>query len=195
LLDILEKEIIPMYYDRNGHGYPEKWVKMSKNSMKSLIPRYNAQRMLMDYVTRFYGPANRQQHILSERDAQPARDVAAWKRQIAEIWPRVTARRIETNITHIVSGETLLLETAVKLHGLAPQYISVECLVGSPSESSDFVVNSSHQLHPGETIGEETLYRLDLPPPMSGLQYYKIRLYPSHPLLSHRLEMGRMIWI
>jgi starch phosphorylase len=195
LLDILEKEIIPMYYDRNGHGYPEKWVNMSKTSMKSLIPRYNAQRMLMDYVTRFYGPANRQQHILSERDAQPARDLAAWKRQIAEVWPRVTARRTETNITHIVSGETLLLETAVRLHGLAPQYITVECLVGSPSESSDFVVHSSHQLHPGETIGEETLYRLDLPPPLSGLQYYKIRLYPSHPLLSHRLEMGRMIWI
>src|SRR3569623_1104538 len=60
LLDILEKEIIPLYYQRNGHGYPEQWVKMSKASMKTLIPRFNAQRMLLDYVRRFYGPASRQ---------------------------------------------------------------------------------------------------------------------------------------
>jgi starch phosphorylase len=195
LLDILEKEIIPMYYDRNGHGYPERWVKMSKASMKSLIPHYNAQRMLMDYITRFYGPASRQQHILSEREAQPARDLAAWKRHIIEIWPRVTARRVETGPTHIVAGETLQLEMAVKLHGLAAQYVTVECLVGSPSETSDFVVHSSHQFHPSNTQRDETLYRLDLPPPLSGLQYYKIRIFPSHPLLSHRLEMGRMLWI
>jgi len=43
--------------------------------------------------------------------------------------------------------------------------------------------------------GDETLYRLDLQPPLSGLQYYKIRIYPSHPLLSHRFEMGCMLWI
>ena len=106
-----------------------------------------------------------------------------------------TARRVETDRTQLMTGETLPLEAAVKLHGLHPEYITVECLVGSPSDSNDFVVQSSHQLLPGETVGEETYYRLDMSPPLPGLQYYKIRLYPSHPLLSHHLEMGRMIWL
>jgi len=195
LLDILEKEIVPMYYDRNGHGYPEQWVKMSKASMKSLIPRYNAQRMLMDYVTRFYGPATRQQYALSDRETAPAAELAAWKKQIVQIWPQVSARRIETAATHIMAGETLPLEVAVKLHGISPQNIAVECLVGAPSEGDDFVVHSSHLLDPAETVGEETFYRLDLLPPLSGLQYYKIRLYPTHTLLSHRFEMGYLLWI
>lgn len=195
LLDILEKEIIPMYYERNGHGYPDKWVKMSKSSMKSLIPRYNAQRMLMDYVTKFYGPANHQQHALSAREAAPARELTAWKKQITQVWPHVTSRRIETAPTRIVAGEPLPIEVAVKLHGLLSQDLTVECLVGSPSETSDFIVHSSHPLQPADTRGDETFYRLDLHPPLSGLQYYKIRMYPSHPLLSHRFEMGYMIWI
>jgi starch phosphorylase len=196
LLDILEKDVIPMYYNRNGHGYPEQWVKMSKASMKSLIPRYNAQRMVMDYVSRFYGPANRQQHALCEAEYVPARELAKWKKQIIHAWPQLTARRIESTPTQIMAGETLPLEVAVKLNGLSPQDVTMECLVGSPSEANDFVVHSSHLFHPVEAgHGDETLYRLDLQPPLSGLQYYKIRIYPSHPMLSHRFEMGCMLWI
>ena len=73
---------------------------------------------------------------------------------------------------------------------------AVECLIGSPSEANDFVVHSSHVFeHVESGHGDETHYRLDLQPPLSGLQYYKIRIYPSHPLLSHRFETGCMIWI
>ncbi|MCK4951797.1 MAG: alpha-glucan family phosphorylase, partial [Gammaproteobacteria bacterium] len=50
LMDILEKKVVPLYYDRDEQGYSSKWVQMSKNSMKSTIPHFNAQRMVMDYV-------------------------------------------------------------------------------------------------------------------------------------------------
>ena len=46
---------------------------------------------------------------------------------------------------------------------------------------------------PGE--GDEVMFELDLQPPLSGLQYYKIRIYPYHELLSHRFETGCMIWL
>ena len=196
LLDILEKQVIPLYYARNGHGYSEEWVRKSKQSMKSLIPRYNAERMVMDYITRFYGPANRQQRTLCEGEYVPARELAKWKKQISHAWPQLSVHRIEPTPSQIMAGGTLPLGVAVKLNGLSPQDVPMECLVGSPSEANDFVVPSSHLFPPVEAgPGDETLYRLDLQPPLSGLQYYKIRIYPSHPLLSHRFEMGRMLWI
>lgn len=195
LLDILEKEIVPMYYDRNGHGYPEKWVKTSKASMKSLIPRFNAQRMMMDYVSRFYGPASRQQRSFSNKVGEPARQLATWKKSIAQHWPRVTARYIDYEQNNIVAGETLRIEVAVALDGLSPQDVTVECLVGTPGEDGKLNTHSSHPLIPAETRNGETLYRLDLLPPLPGLQEYRLRLYPSHPLLSHRFEMGRMLWL
>jgi starch phosphorylase len=41
----------------------------------------------------------------------------------------------------------------------------------------------------------EALFKLDLVPPFSGLQFYKLRMYPSHPLQSHPFETGRILWL
>ena len=41
LLDILEHEVMPTYYDRDGRGYSARWVKISKAAMQSVIPRFN----------------------------------------------------------------------------------------------------------------------------------------------------------
>lgn len=196
LLDILEKEIIPSYYQRNGHGYPERWVKMSKTSMKTLIPRYNAQRMLMDYVTHFYGPASRQHRAMQERNHAPARELALWKNQVNARWAGVSLQRVDSGQLQMRAGDTLPLEVTVNLNGLQAQDVTVECLVGAMAESEDFVVQARHHFQAVDHNPHgETRYRLDLAPPLPGLQYYKIRIYPHHPLLSHRFEMGCMKWL
>ena len=59
LYDTLEKEVIPMYYDRDARGIPHKWVKMMLHAMLSLGWRFNANRMVRDYTQRFYLPAAR----------------------------------------------------------------------------------------------------------------------------------------
>ncbi len=196
LLDILERDIVPMYYNRNGHGYSEEWVKMSKASMRTLIPRFNAQRMLMDYITRFYGPAARQGRLLGENNAVPARELATWKKHVASVWSRVTVHRIDQHGHHIRAGVTLPIELGARLHGLRPEDIVVECLVGTTSDTDEFIVHASHTFRAsGEQLNGETVFRLDLQPPLAGLQYYKVRAYPYHPLLSHRFEMGCMVWV
>ena len=57
LFDTLEKEVIPLYYERNDGGIPHRWIQMIKESMRSLGWRFNADRMVSDYVLRFYLPA------------------------------------------------------------------------------------------------------------------------------------------
>lgn len=196
LLDILEKEIIPRYYRRNGHGYPEQWVKMSKASMKTLIPRFNAQRMLMDYITRFYGPATRQQRALHANNAAPGRDLAAWKKRIRAAWAGVGLRRLDTPPVHISAGSAFPLEVSVRLNGLQANDVAVECVIGSIADGEEFKVCEQHLLQAVETGADgETRFRLDLHPPLPGLQHYKIRIYPYHRLLSHRFEMGCMLWL
>jgi len=39
------------------------------------------------------------------------------------------------------------------------------------------------------------VFALDLTPRLPGLQSYKIRMYPFHPTLAHRLEAGYMLWL
>jgi starch phosphorylase len=57
IYDRLENEIIPLFYDRNELGIPEKWVKMMKQSIKKVGSVYNTHRMVSDYYNNYYYPA------------------------------------------------------------------------------------------------------------------------------------------
>ena len=57
LLNVLENEVIPTYYERNEHGLPVKWIEMMKNSIATLAWRFSAHRMVADYVEKAYLPA------------------------------------------------------------------------------------------------------------------------------------------
>ncbi|MGB5718943.1 MAG: alpha-glucan family phosphorylase, partial [Gammaproteobacteria bacterium] len=103
LLDLLERKVAPLYYDRNNQGYSEGWVKKSKASMKSCIPNYNSQRMVRDYITNFYAPASRQNRKLCADDYKGARELAAWKAKINSAWQGVSMRRIDNSRSWLMS--------------------------------------------------------------------------------------------
>ena len=200
LLDILETQVVPMYYQRDGHGYSSNWVRKSKASMKSIMPQFNAQRMVMDYVQKFYAKASRQARAISADDAAPARELAEWKDKIAHQWPGVRLRRLadvpDDVRVEIRSGDSIPLRIAAQLNGLAPQDVRVECLIGIETETSTFDIAEHLLLKPSGTNNDgETLFELDLNPNLPGLQYYKLRMFPYHEMLSHPFETGWMLWL
>ena len=196
LLDILEKQVVPLYYERNGYGYSEHWVRKSKASMKSIMPRFNAQRMVMDYVRKFYSPARSQRLILSGNDNARARELSEWKKKVERHWPSVRLRRLDDAPATIMAGNALPIRVAAKLGKLAAEDVLVECLVGTEDEKGEFECRYSYVFTPGEhSESGETLFNLDMEPRLSGLQHYKLRMYPFNVALSHRYESGRMIWL
>lgn len=196
LLDILEHEVIPLYFHRNGHGYSEGWVRMSKQSMKTILPRFNAQRMVMDYVRDYYGRAVRQGERLAAERARPARELAAWKKKIRERWPKVRLRRSDDSPTAIPAGTRFPIRVRARLEGLSPEDLRVECLVGVEQRDGRFDLHRSYLLEPsGAAADGEVEFAIDLEPPLSGLQHYKLRMYPYHALLSHPFETGFMLWL
>ena len=60
LYELLQDNIIPMYYNNTSLGHSPEWVKMAKQSIASIMPRFNMQRMLSDYARKFYSPAAEQ---------------------------------------------------------------------------------------------------------------------------------------
>jgi len=57
LFEVLEEEVIPLYYQRDAHGVPRGWMGRVKRALRTLAWRYNADRMVMDYVRECYLPA------------------------------------------------------------------------------------------------------------------------------------------
>ena len=195
LLDLIEREIGAAYYERNGKGHPETWVRMSKASMESLIPRFNAQRMVMDYVRDHYGAASRQHRLLRDNEYSAARELAAWKKNVSEVWPRVRFWRVDSPVQYIRAGEVLPVRVVADLQGLHPNEVVVECLLGHDDEHGEFQIIERHALAPIGGENGETEFQLELRPRLSGLKYYKVRMYPHHWALSHPFETGHMLWL
>jgi starch phosphorylase len=196
LLDILEHRVIPLYYQRNGHGYSEGWVAKSKSSMKSLMPRFNAVRMVMDYIRDYYSQASRQAQRLDANNHARAQALATWKQRVRSAWPEVKIQRADTVRKEVRAGDTLAIKVSAHLNGLGPEDVAVECLVGLENDAGEFQLVHTYPLrHVGPCGDNETLYRLEMPTELAGLQYYKLRMYPWHPDLSHRFEVGRMLWV
>ncbi len=198
LLELLENKVTPLYYDRNSQGFSEGWVEISKASMKSAIPNFNAQRMVRDYVTHFYAPASRQNSKLCADDYKGAKELAAWKAMVNRAWPNVTLHRTDKSPSEMMSGDSLNIEVAVKLGELTADDVVLECIIGTAieAENNAFHEHEHVKLSPKGKDGDgNSIFGIHLAPPLPGLQFYKLRLYPSHPLLSHRFETGLIRWL
>jgi starch phosphorylase len=196
LLDILENEVIPLYYERDHQGYSPEWVSLSKASMKSIIPRFNAQRMVMDYLRGFYAQARDHSRHLLQDDLASARALAQWKRKIREHWDGVRMRLVDPVATQLKYNQSLPIRVGALLNGLTPQDVVVECLVGTAEGEAGLQVRHRLFLEPdGQSGSEETIFFAELQPKLSGLQQFKIRMYPYQSSLAHNLEMGYMIWL
>ena len=196
ILDVLENEAIPLYYERDGQGYSAGWIERCKNAMASLIPRFNAQRMMSDYVNDFYQPAAELGRKLQDEDFNNVRELAAWKQKVREVWHNVTIERLDEPVEQIYRDQTFHLQLAIDLAGLEPQDVAVDMLMGRVLTEGEFDRHDCASLHFVETMDDgRALYTLSMALTDSGKQCYMIRVYPHHDLLGQRFETGFMKWL
>jgi glycogen phosphorylase len=151
---------------------------------------------VMDYVRNYYSLARKQRLVMAGNQHARAKEVALWRRKLDHFWPKVRLHRLDHANTEILSDNPLSIRVSAYLDGLTADDVLVECLVGTENESGEFVRQDVHVFtHAGPGEHGETVFRLDLTPRLPGLQFYKIRIFPFHPCLSHRYESGYMIWL
>ena len=172
-------------------GYSPEWIRIAKRSMASLLPRYDASRMLGEYVSKYYLPASRQGHRYAERRLRRREDSSPPGRRGCA--PRGRAwllRRLDTPKARIQFGDTMRVEVAVKLNGLAPG----DVVRRAPARARPArIADGAPQPRPRrrrEAASGEQKFTLDLKPGMSGRLDYRIRVVPRNELLTHPLELG-----
>ncbi|HET7670432.1 MAG TPA: alpha-glucan family phosphorylase, partial [Burkholderiales bacterium] len=195
LYELLQDNVIPTYYRRTEGGYSPEWIRMAKRSMASLLPRYDASRMLGEYVTKYYLPASRQGQRFSQGNYEPAKALAGWKARVRAAWNGVSLRRVDTPPRRIQFGESAPVEVAARLNGLSPADVCVELLLTRALREAA-PLSHSHELSPtGHAHDGEHHFRLDLKPGLAGRLDYRIRIYPRHELLTHPHELGLSTWL
>ena len=198
LYEILQDQVLPLYYARDSaSGYSREWVRMAKRSIATLLPRFNATRMLGEYVSKFYCRAAPQARRYAEAGFAPAAAVAAWKSRVRQAWPHVSMSRVDTPASRIAYGDRVRLEVAVNLAGLGADEVAVELLLERPSPAGGQTDQQCVRFTPEGSARDDgrRRYALELVPELCGRLEYYIRAYPYHELLTHRFELGLMVWV
>ena len=194
--EIMQDQVVPLYYERGSGGYSAGWVRLAKQSMATVLAQFSAARMVDEYVDKVYTPAARQGARYLEGDADGARVVAAWKARVRAAWDGVTIRRLDEPTRTLTFGDGTSVEVAVGLNGLRPEDIVVE-LVLSRGLRDAAERQRRHDFVAGEPMpaSHEQRFTLDLHPELCGRLDYRIRMYPRHALLTHPFELGLMRWL
>jgi starch phosphorylase len=122
LYGLLEREVIPEFYARDGQGIPTAWVARMRKSMASLTPRFSADRTVREYTELHYLPAAAAYRKRAAGKGAAGRQLADWRHALEKEWPalRFGAVKVETE------GERHVFEVQVYLNDLGPNAVRVE---------------------------------------------------------------------
>ena len=196
VLDILEQQVVPLYFNAAEHGYSRSWIAMSKAAMRRAMPVFNAERMVLEYARDYYRKAAGHARQLAADEAAGGRALARWKRQVSSAWCGVRLERGQDIPEAVKVGESLHLTVLVHGNGLRPDDLIVECLFESSDDLGEALLRDQAPFVADGVDGEARLvFRLNHEPRTSGFQTLRIRAYPYHTLLAHRFELGCMVWL
>jgi glycogen phosphorylase len=196
IYSILEKDIIPLFYERGSDGLPREWIRMMKHSLVTIASRYNTNRMVKEYFNKFYKPAAENFARLSADDFQPARELVKWKNRMRTDFPalRIEGIQADTGRTY-KSGESFPVQADLFLGKVAAEEVRVDVYYGT-IVGEDVLQNSAlARLGEVERIAEGR-YRFsgNIPCGRTGNFGFKLRVTPAHPLMLDPYETGLVLW-
>ena len=122
LYELLERQVIPEFYDRDPSGIPRAWVKRMRESMAQLTPRFSANRTVREYTEGHYLPAAAAYRGRAADKAAIGRNIVRGKQAMSEKWATLRVGEVRAQ-TH--DGQHLL-DVAVSLGDLDPAAVRVE---------------------------------------------------------------------
>ena len=188
LYELLERAVIPEFYDRDGSGIPSAWVNRMRNSMAQLTPRFSSNRAVREYTERYYLPAavNYGQRIAAQ--GLEGRRIIDWRLAVEQHWNslRLLGIRFDTLADHHD------VELQIDLNGLNPDAVRVEVYAdgrdGAAAETVEMKRIRTQAEPPQRCVFQATL------PTGRPTSDYTARVIPRFPGVAVPLECGRILW-
>jgi starch phosphorylase len=177
---LLENEIVPMFYERR-ETTPREWMRRMKESLTYISPAFDCRRMVANYKTELYDPANQQHQRLRAGGYNQIREKARWNARIREVWDRV--RFVDSGpapALSVTSGSAVPVRAAIDLAGLTPDDVRVELVVGRVDSNGHLEETEVLVLPSMEQEGPIAVFGKDVVPERTGRLGYALRVSPNH---------------
>ncbi len=188
LYNILEREVIPEFYTRNGSGIPTAWVRRMRESMARLTPRFSASRAVSEYTEQHYLPAAAAYQSRSATKGAIGVHIVHWRQSLEQNWGalRFGEVKVETR------GGQHVFEVQVSLADLEPDAVRVELYAdgvnrGEPVRQEMMSLRRIDGASGGHVYGAAV--SAERPP-----ADYTARIIPRHDGVAVPLEDARILW-
>ena len=179
LYQILEGDVIPLFFERNDEGVPTGWVKKMRVSMAELAPRFSTNRMLREYTEKLYRPCAALYHKRCQNITENALALKTWEKNLSQYWHEMHFGDVDYSWSHAdTNPSSFHIQAQVYLGEVNPNGIQVELYADRVDGQGPtrLAMTPSHVI-PGSTNGfvYEVIYNGNRRP-----QDFTPRIVPSH---------------
>ncbi len=201
LYDILENELIPLFYERDKDGIPHKWIQMVKHAFHSAITDFSAHRMVWNYVNQYYMPAMKRSERYAQEEYRELDRFSKWRNRLTRLWPEVrlelkNGNKMDEDRRVLSPGEKREIVLLIKSEGIEQSDITAEVIL----ERQDAF--RGHQDMQTVTMGmvaetEDGVkeYRAAVKVAKDGSYHINCRVMATHPDLFNPYEVRLIKWL
>ena len=198
IYQMLESEIIPMYYARNAQGFSPAWVQAIKKSVTEITPRFTTKRMMDDYFDRFYCKLAKRHATLSGNNYELSKQIVAWKENMVAHWDEISL--VSSNVEEVLSagvtvGEQYKLEAILDTKSLGDKGIGVELVVVRSSLHNNDKLYHVQEFDLKKAVGSILHFETTYTANYAGALKFGLRMFPKNDLLPHRMDFCYVRWL
>ena len=197
IYQMLEKEIIPLYYAKNSKGYSPEWIQTIKNSVTKITPRFTTKRMMDDYFEKFYNKLAKRHALLGADSYKVAKEIVDWKQNIVAHWDaiEVVNSTLNAKSAELSVGNKCTIAVELDTKGLNDKGIGVELVAVRTSTHNNNKLFEVKPLELVKTKGSHLFFETEYQLSYAGGMKFGLRMYPKNDLLPHRMDFCYVRWL
>jgi len=188
LYAVLEREIVPEFYDRDASGLPVAWLARIRRSMADLTPQYSSTRMVREYLEKAYLPAAKALKHRVANGGERAKAMAEWEQRVRRAW-----KSVHIGAPAVAQeGDTWVYTVPVYLGEMDADDIQVGIYADASAEDNAQTTELARSVPiPGAANGHLYTGKVSASCPSS---HYTVRVLPHHPDVRVPTELALILW-
>jgi len=194
--DLLEKEVVPLYYERGSDGVPRAWINTMKASLQTLCPVFSTDRMVQEYAEHAYVPSYEQWQAFVKDELALALDLSAWKQRIFKAWSQVRIDAVDAKLSDSVAvGSVLPVSARIMLGNIAVDEVAVEGYFGVLDSRGSIQGGETVMMHHTVDLGSGLHeFSCEMECRFCGRHGFMLRVMPRHKVMGNIYEPGYLLW-